>query len=683
MAANLQFNILANSNRKNSSSFQLSPNIRLLLIISQVANILPLVKELAVWFIAIASLCVIFQLTIHLNLIKQPSRIGKSIVAILGCALLVVTGRELGLLLGMIHLLCLAYLLKPLEIRNQMDFYQLIILGLLLLACSFIFQQSLYFTLPVLLLVIANFCLLLRYATPQEKWQFQVNLTTKIVLQSLPLTVMLFVIFPKIAPFWQMPTAKSSETGLSDSVKVGDIAQLALSNQLAFRVEFDQQVPVYQQMYWRALTLSDFDGRQWTRRNIPFSQQTVIDQQALLALSQKASGISYQVIAEPSYQYWLFALDIGVIKDKKAGLNIAQLQDYSLLAQRKISQPVSYQVTSYTQQPLNLERLDIKQYTQINQLDNPQLAQYAQTLKANYPSDNVAIIQAVLDNFREQNYRYTLTPPVLTNNSLDEFFFETQAGFCEHYASSFTYLMRSAGIPARIVLGYLGGEYNQQGNYYSVYQRDAHAWTEVWLDGQGWLRIDPTSAVDPSRIERGFSEQLMLEQQQLTAEFNLNNVFNRAWLLQIQMRLDAIDFQWTKLVINFSQDSQQKLLSDWFGQYFNMTAILVIIGGVSFIVIAIVLLNIAAKRPQKRTIWLTLYLQAHHYLDKLGLGRNNDMSDQQFIRLLEKNNVELAVIYKAFIFNFNRLHYSSLESSAKKILIARMKEQLIKIKKMV
>ncbi|GLX80457.1 protein-glutamine gamma-glutamyltransferase [Thalassotalea insulae] len=661
--------------RQSKYELLLPRSMQLALLGLLVLNLLPLASQLAIWFIALSALCLLFHLAVYAKLVKRPSRIGRIFIALSGCLLLAITGRELGLLLGMLHLLCFAYLLKPFELNQQRDFYLLVILGLLLLSASFIFQQSIYFALAVAVIVLINFSYLTRYFSQQQGWHFQVKISSKLLVQSLPLTLVLFIAFPKIPPFWQMPSAKSATTGLSDTVKVGDIAQLALSNELAFRVEFYQQVPKYQQMYWRALVLTDFDGRQWSKRHSSFNKRKVFNQQTLARLALGKRKISYQVIAEPSYQHWLFALDVAIAGTSNG--EILQLTDYSLFSRQKVNQSLVYQVTSYQDQALTIEVDGLNRYRQIDAIDNPQLSQYGQQLAVQFGDDRSTIIETVLTRFRQQNYRYTLTPPALTNNSLDEFFFTTQAGFCEHYASSFTYLMRAAGIPARLVLGYLGGEYNRQGNYYSVYQRDAHAWSEVWLAGQGWVKVDPTAAVDPSRVERGFSQQLLSEQQQLSPGFNVNRWLGAAWINQLKMQLEAIDYHWTKLVVNYSQQDQHNFLTHWLGTKFQLKT-----AGIIAITLIIAFSSIwllqqyRQRRRDNKVVWLSYYKKAHQHLEKLGIVHENQVPDHQFIADLNQQQPLLAQHYYRLLQNFYSLHYQQPKKGQQVELIKAMKQQL-------
>ena len=234
-------------------------------------------------------------------------------------------------------------------------------------------------------------------------------------------------------------------------------------------------------------------------------------------------------------------------------------QIFALYYRGIINQTLSYKVTSYPEAVLSksLTSAQRKINLEIPVNGNPRLREKALQLRQQY-SDNGQLINQVLSEFNRQQYFYTLQPPGLSGNTLDQFYFDTKAGFCEHYASAFTYLMRSAGIPARMVVGYLGGEVNPKGNYLSVYQRNAHAWSEVWLAGRGWVRVDPTAAVDPERIESGFSTSLLQEVNDLSSSVFSLQALQNTWLYnQLKQQFQALDYQWTRWVIGYTGERQK------------------------------------------------------------------------------------------------------------------------------
>ncbi|MCW8832410.1 MAG: DUF3488 and transglutaminase-like domain-containing protein [Colwellia sp.] len=571
-----------------ASAFTMSKNCAWLFWVCQLLNISSLSIELSAWMLGILALCLCWQalilsrekrLTAKASTAKPLQKINLSFVpslflkllAISGCIAIAISAKQFGVLISMVHLLAFAYALKAFEITQRKDFYQHILLGLFLLASALIFRQDLVFSLWILFLVIINLAILHQVFAKADSVAKSSKTVAIMLLQSSLLAVVLFVIFPRLAPFWQVPLAKSAKTGLSDEVAPGDIANLALSSELAFRVNFnDEKVPLYSQLYWRAMTLENYDGRKWTRAKQDKRAQQISRQKFSPITSGPA--ISYQVFAEPNYQPWLFALSVATTTNSKLVLN----RDYTVQSTTVVNQPISYQIKSYPEAPLalSISQESRQKNLSISKGSNPRLEQLASMLKAKYP-DHLTLAKVVENTFRNQNFYYTLQAPQLINNSLDQFYFDTKAGFCVHYASSFTYLMRAAGIPARIVTGYLGGEYNNisrqnnsnQTGHLSIYQYDAHAWSEIWIEGIGWYRVDPTAAVDPERVSSGWSTALLEQQSELNGDYmSLYRLKQLAWLNTLRLQLDAIDYQWTRWVLGYSSKQQYDLLKRLLGK---------------------------------------------------------------------------------------------------------------------
>lgn len=541
----------------------------------QLLNVCSLAIQLSSWMLAVLALCFCWQaLLLSKKNIERAfvSPIILTLFAISGCIAIAISAKSLGVLSSMVHLLTFAYALKAFEIKKRKDFYQHMLLGLFLLASALIFKQTLVFSLLILLLVIINLTLIHKLFAKQKS-MFEASKTVlMLLLQSTFLAVTLFIVFPRLSPFWQVPMEKSAKTGLSDTVSPGDIANLALSSKLAFRANFKgRAIPAYSQLYWRAMTLENYDGRKWTRaiaNNQPKNSKAK-DQKFKPAIS--GSVISYQIIAQPSFQSWLFALAVATTDNASLILK----DDYTVQSTSMVNQLKHYQISSYLNAPLaiTLSEQSRQRNLMIKQGTYPKLEALALTLKNKYSSP-VTLSQAVLRNFREQEYYYSLQAPLLINNSLEQFYFDTKSGFCVHYASSYTYLMRAAGIPARVVTGYLGGEYNSassknnssQGGHLNIYQYDAHAWSEIWIEGIGWYRVDPTAAVDPERVSQGWSTALLEQQSELNNDFIMYRLKQLAWLNTLRLKFDAIDYQWTRWVLGYSTAKQYDLLKRWFGR---------------------------------------------------------------------------------------------------------------------
>lgn len=361
------------------------------------------------------------------------------------------------------------------------------------------------------------------------------------LLAAVPLALLVFLFLPRLAaPLWATQTTQQGKTGLSDSMSPGTMGELFLDDSAAFRVSFDSGVaPPPAQRYWRGVVLWRYDGRTWSRAGGMILRP---DQQRLQALVPE---IAYEVTLEPSQQRWLYALDLPA---SDTG-NHSRDEDYTLSAARPLTKLTQYRLRSAP--VYRLDGLDSQQRQRALRLPadfNPRTIALGRQWAQQY-DDPQRIVQAALDLIR-QEFSYTLSPPPLGRQAMDDFLFETRAGYCEYFASAFAVLMRAAGVPTRVVLGYQGGYWNTTGGYMVVRQSDAHAWNEVWLDGRGWVRVDPTAAVRPERVELGSG----------AANSAYAAWYGREWLLGLRNRWDIANRLWTQAVVGFDELTQRGLL---------------------------------------------------------------------------------------------------------------------------
>jgi len=467
--------------------------------------------------------------------------------------------------------LCVLVATKFVEARNTRDGALLVCLASFLLVTPFFYSQSLLAAiaaLPALLLVGAAFDVLSRPPGPgtgTTAWTAPLLRTSRLLLHGVPLAALLFLLFPRLAaPLWGLPQDHTGMTGLSDRMAPGSISELSLSDAIAFRVDFEGPAPAARQRYWRGPVLSRFDGREWT--------QQVQRLEAPLAPTD-APSIAYAVTLEPHYKPWLFALDLpsslpraatGADADADAetgGLPFARItRSQQLIARSLVTQPVRYHQRSVLRDryaaDAALDATDNLRLPRNPNYGNPKTLAFAQALRAEH-RDDAEYIRAVLAWFTRESFVYTLAPPLLDRNPVDEFLFETRRGFCEHYASAFVLLLRAAGIPARVVTGYQGGEMNPRGGYMIVRQSDAHAWAEALVDGE-WRRYDPTAAVAPSRIEMGLGGALPE-----SADVPILARLDIGWFKTFQLTWDAVNHGWRRQIIGFNHDRQRSLWRDW------------------------------------------------------------------------------------------------------------------------
>jgi transglutaminase-like putative cysteine protease len=356
---------------------------------------------------------------------------------------------------------------------------------------------------------------------------------------------LLFLLFPRLpGQFWAMPARSQASSGLSEEMSPGDVSELSLSGAIAFRARFDGELPPPRERYWRGPVLHDFDGRTWRGSRTAFLPQPLEPEGALYR---------YRLTIEPHQRHWIFPLDVVT---GWQGRSIRRSADYQLLTRDPIANLTSFELQSGTRYRVAgaLPRVMRTADSRLPAQRNPRSVALAQALRAQAGSD-ASFIQAVLDKFRTEEYFYTLEPPRLALDSIDDFLFNTRRGFCEHFASAFTVMARAAGIPARVVTGYQGGEFNPMGGYLIVRQSDAHAWSEVWLEGRGWVRVDPTAAIAPERIERGL-DAAMSDDEPVPGRMLRGNSI----LSQLRLAWDAANTLWNNQVIEFGEVQQRWLL---------------------------------------------------------------------------------------------------------------------------
>jgi protein-glutamine gamma-glutamyltransferase len=441
--------------------------------------------------------------------------------------------------------------IKLLESRTRRDGMLLVCLAAFLLITPFLTSQSPFAAiaaLPGILLVGAALDAQNRDPSRIPAPRRELARIATMLLQGVPLAALLFFMFPRLsAPLWGMPQDFAAQSGLSDTMSPGMISELSLSDNVAFRVDFEGTPPPPSQRYWRGPVLTRFDGRTWS----------VLPQRGPAPLAPPGPDTyRYTVTLEPSNKPWLFALEDPASLPQIAGDDSAA--DVMLTPDRQlILRGVVTQVIRYTQTSVLRDRrpaandVDVR-LARFAARGNPRTRELAQTLRAQHPDDR-DYIAAVLAMFRDEGFVYTLTPPLLPTDPVDMFLFDERRGFCEHFASAFTLLLRDAGIPARVVTGYQGGEINPHGGYMIVRQSDAHAWSEAFVDG-AWQRFDPTAAVAPSRIERGIGGALPASDA-LPRFARLSGGF----IDNLQLALDALNYSWRRDIVGFNSARQRDL----------------------------------------------------------------------------------------------------------------------------
>jgi transglutaminase-like putative cysteine protease len=443
-------------------------------------------------------------------------------------------------------LLVLMAALKLLETHRRRDRLVLVGAGLFLLLAACLDRQSLARA-PLYLGEAWLACAALAViASDGFPGRAALALAGRTLLLAMPLAVLLFLFFPRLAgSFWSVPRGEEALTGLSETMSPGSIGKLSTSYDVAFRARFEGELPANEQRYWRGPVLHDFDGATWTRGSGGGRPRP--------ALEFAGRPYRYRLALEPSRLHWWFALDTPA-QSPDPGVTLTH--DYELLASRPVSDPISFEAVSYlaTRSAAPLGGWERYENTFLRSGHNLRTVELARDLRARAASD-AAFVTATLDYLRSGGFVYSLEPEALGAEQVDDFLFRTRTGFCGHYASAFVVLMRAAHVPARVVTGYLGGEWNPSGGYLVVRQADAHAWAEVWLEGRGWTRVDPTAVVEPERLQRGAFDLLS---ESMPASTRLLRA--APWLVHMLQRWDAANAWWNDRVVRFDYATQLDVL---------------------------------------------------------------------------------------------------------------------------
>ncbi|MFO1466455.1 MAG: DUF3488 and transglutaminase-like domain-containing protein [Steroidobacteraceae bacterium] len=455
-------------------------------------------------------------------------------------------------------LLALMAGLKFLEARTLRDMRIIAMIVYFLCLASLLTGTSLGLLLYLLAAAWLTTGVLLRFtlAQPAPRMWPALRFAARLLLLALPLAIALWLFFPRFAgPLWHLPSSESAaRSGLGERMSPGDLSELSLSDEVAMRVRFEGAPPPPRQRYWRGPVLDVFDGRSWMRS----AMDDVPAPPPSAAPPAAGATYRYRISLEPHSHGWLLALEQPLRWDAPRAF---LTPDQVLMQPEPVSRPLDLMIESrpppegpHPVADMAGDLRDRRRQVRLPANRNPRTLDLARQLRAASASD-VDFAAAVLELFRREKFYYTLSPPRLAQDPVDEFLFDTRRGFCEHYASAFAALMRAGGVPARIVTGYQGGTFNRFAGYWIVRQSDAHAWNEIWLEGRGWVRADPTAAIAPERIERGPAGVPSLE-----ALSEGGWYLRSPWLADLRLRLDALRQAWREAILRYDQQSQYSLL---------------------------------------------------------------------------------------------------------------------------
>ncbi len=566
--------------------------------------------------------------------------------------------------------------IKYLETRSARDGTLLVCLACFLLVTPFFYSQSLpaaVAALPAVVLVGVALEAMRGDGTDAARgftWKGAARRSAVTMLQGLPIAALLFVLFPRLAsPLWGLPAADGAKTGLSDSMAPGQIAELSLSDAVAFRVDFDGPVPPAPQRYWRGPVFAAFDGTTWSP-GLPGVRRDFAQ--------GGGAPVTYTVTLEPNYRPWLFALELPAMPPQVASGALPAsagtpllTRDQQLLLRMPVAQSLQYRMASvlrgsYPGDPA----FDARGNLGLGR-GNPRTLEFARSLRAQHP-DDAAYIGAVLAWFNRERFVYTLSVPFLEHDPVDLFLFETRRGFCEHYASAFVLLLRAAGIPARVVTGYQGGNVNDRGGYLIVRQSDAHAWAEALVGGQ-WRRFDPTAAVAPSRIEIGMGGALPAgEPVPFLARLDVT------WLANLQLAWDAFNHDWRRNVVGFNRDRQRSLWREWrldrFAPWQGVVLVTAVVFAWGGLVVGWLMWR---RRRQERT--LVLWADLNRRLARAGLPRQPHEGPLAFATRAAQRWPQFAIAFAAIGESFAALRYGAVPVERERDALVATLERAIEV----
>ncbi len=553
-------------------------------------------------------------------------------------------GRDAG-----VALLLIMSGLKLLEMRVRRDAMLTAFLGYFLVLTEFLYSQSMLLGAYALAVAWIITAALVGIHRPDNTANFRGRLQPAawLLLQAVPMMLVLFVLFPRVGgPLWTMPQdTHSGKSGLSDKLEMGNIGELALSGAVAFRADFEGAIPKPSSLYWRGPVMWDMENNIWRVR------KNYTDKPA--AVSTVGDALAYNVTLEASDKPWIFALDIADV----APANSRMTPDYQLLSTSPVTARMRYRATSHLQYTLGENETinELQRALALPKNGDSKTRELAALWKGE-TQNSEALVKKALAYFHDKPFRYTLSPLILGENPTDEFLFHSRNGFCEHYASSFVYLMRAAGVPARIVTGYQGGEINPVGNYLMVRQSDAHAWAEVWLPKRGWVRVDPTAAVAPERVELGMEAAIPSTNSVAGIPFPKQ----MQWVNSLRLNWDALNNRYNIWVLGYNMDKQQKFLSglgfgdiNWRDMAVWMTILMCALGALLALYLFAPGRKIRQDQAQKN------YEKFCAKLARAGVVRSAHEGPQDFLLRIERERPSCAAAAQAITQHYVGLRYGS------------------------
>lgn len=651
---------------------------RIALLVSLLLVVLPHLLRMPVLLSLLALTTIVWRILLEMRGWALPNRLLRLGITLGGLLLVFwsyqsVIGREPG-----VALLTVMLCLKLIEMRTLRDAMLIIFIGYFLVASVFLFSQSILiglYLVAVVLMLTTGLIVLNHPAADFDSLKGHLRTATVMLAQGIPLMLLLFVLFPRFdSPLWFMPEQKSTaKTGLSDSMTMGNITSLVESEEVAFRVRFEGEPPDAAKLYWRTMVFWQTDGKQWQRRNISYKTLAVPPK---LEVSG-GNRVRYDITLEATQQRWLPVLDRPNTRPVGIEGKLLLTPDYQFYLFKDLKKLAQYSLESLVDyRDVRLESWAREAGLQLPVGINPQTISLAQQWRGEGLSDR-QMVNRVLNYFRDKVFWYSRTPPALGDNPVDQFLFESRRGFCEHYAASFVTLMRAAAIPARVVVGYQGGELNPLGplgEYLIIRQSDAHAWAEVWLDAQGWVRVDPTAVIPASRIEAA-GDSLRFESlgpPPVTME-------QIAWLVEgwrtLRNSWDAANNAWNYWVVGFDSRRQSELLKRLGLDGVNLKYVGFVMLAATALLLALVALLLFYRRGRVDPV-VALYRGFCRRFNRMGIAYSESETPEQFAQRVIAKRGDLEQSLQPIIELYYRLRYRPSTARERSELYGELKRRI-------
>jgi lytic murein transglycosylase B len=521
-------------------------------------TVLPHVSHLPLWCSFLTAAVLLWRARLRLMNAALPGRWVLVAVLIVAAGLTwwsfrTLLGKEAGVTLAVVLMA-----LKTLELRARRDAFVVFFLGFFLILTHFLYSQSLPVAAAMLVSVwgLLTALVLAHMPVGQPSLRQASRLAARTALLGAPIMALMFVLFPRIGPLWGVPQDGVSKTGLSSSMRMGSVAEVALDDSIALRIRFDGPVPAPESMYFRGPVLSRFDGSEWRALQPAFTAA----QPPRRNLRTSGEPVRYEMTLEPLRLPVLPLLEATRDAPVIEGLRAFGLPNLEWRTDRPPYERLRFTAeafTSFRHGPTSRE-LSLQDELSLPPGYNPRTLEWAAALRRDprYASAEPRVLaQALLQHIRTAGFSYTLTPGEYGRDAIDEFWLDRREGFCEHFAAAFVVVMRALDVPARVVTGYQGTDPAPVDGYYVVRQSSAHAWAEYWQPEIGWVRADPTAAVAPDRIIR--SRRLVAAPGVVAGA--LGNV-SPALLAQLRDGWEAVNNRWNQWVLNYSRGQQIDVL---------------------------------------------------------------------------------------------------------------------------